>query len=353
MHDFTCGSGDPLTFPIALSGGDPAGIGPDIALDAWLARNERSLPPFAIYSDADALMRRAELRKLNVPIEPIRSLDEARNAFQRALPVVEVPCPAPVHAGQPDPRNGRAVIAAIELATAAVMSGEASALVTNPIAKSVLYEAGFRHPGHTEFLAALAEQAQPGRRYLPVMMLAAEELRVVPLTIHVALSAVPGLLTSGLIEETARILHAALARDFGCTSPRIAVAGLNPHAGENGTMGTEDRDIIAPAIARLRADGLEVSGPFSADTLFHAAARARYDAALCMYHDQALIPIKTLAFDRGVNITLGLPFVRVSPDHGTAFDIAGTGKASPTSLIEALLTARRMSLCRYAAAHRQ
>lgn len=350
MQDAVHSPGDASNLPIALSGGDPAGIGPDIVLAAWLQRRARGVPPFAVFTDVDALAARARQLRLEVPIAGISALADAHSLFDRALPVIEVACPSPVVPGHPDPVNGTAVITAIEAATAEVMEGRAAAVVTNPIAKSVLYEAGFQHPGHTEFLADLAARAHPGNTYTPVMMLAAEELRVVPLTIHVALSTVPRLITAAAIETTLCIMHHALARDFACGAPRIAVAGLNPHAGENGTMGTEDRDVISPAVARMRADGLDVSGPFSADTLFHAEARSRYDAALCMYHDQALIPIKTLAFDRGVNITLGLPFVRVSPDHGTAFGIAGTGKASATSLIEALLTARRMAHCRGVAA---
>jgi 4-hydroxythreonine-4-phosphate dehydrogenase len=335
--------------PLALSGGDPAGIGLDITLMVWRERATTGLAPFAIYTDARTLAQRASQLGLAVPIVCIDDIGEAVAAFPTAMPVVDTPNAAPVVAGRPDPANGRAVIAAIERATADVAAGRAGAVVTNPIAKNVLYEAGFTHLGHTEFLAELAERHFPGRRYTSVMMLAADELRVVPLTIHVALSAVPGLITRDRILETARIMHAGLVRDFGLVRPRIAVAGLNPHAGEAGTMGTEDRDVIAPAVAQLRAEGLEIGGPHSADTLFHESARARYDAVLAMYHDQALIPLKTLAFDRGVNITLGLPFVRTSPDHGTAFDIAGTGRASPVSLIAALQAAARMAGHRAAA----
>ena len=336
-HDATC------HLPLAVSGGDPAGIGLDIVLAAWTNRVATRLPPFAIYADANALAGRARLLRLDVPLARVASPIDAAGMFDRALPVIDVPNAAPVVPGKPDSANGRAVIAAIESATAAVADGRAGALVTNPIAKHVLYTAGFRHPGHTEFLAELAERHFPGRAYTSVMMLASDELRVVPLTIHVALSSVPGLITTARIVETARIMHASLRGDFGFASPRIAVAGLNPHAGENGTMGTEDRDVIVPAIALLHAEGIEIGGPYSADTLFHAQARARYDAVLAMYHDQALIPLKTLAFDRGVNITLGLPFVRTSPDHGTAFDIAGTGQASAASFVAALSAARRMA----------
>ncbi len=336
--------------PLALSGGEPAGIGPDIALAAWASRTTEPIPSFAVYADAAAWRERAEQLGLPVVIKSIATPAEAAGVFAHALPVIDVPHAVPVHAGSPDSRNGNAVISAIVEATAAVARGDAAALVTNPIAKSVLYDAGFTHPGHTEFLAELAERHYPGRSYTSVMMLAADELRVVPLTIHVALAAVSPMITVARLVETVRIMHAGLAKDFACAHPRIAVAGLNPHAGESGTMGTEDRDIIAPAIAALRAEGFDVTGPHSADTLFHAQARAGYDAVLAMYHDQALIPIKTLAFDRGVNVTLGLPFVRTSPDHGTAFDIAGTGKASPASLCAALRMAHEMALSRQAVA---
>ena len=335
---------------LALSAGEPAGIGLDIALAAWLARHELRLPKFAVYGDAGALRARASALGLAVSITEIAAPAAAYAVFAEALPVVPVPLAVPIVAGRPDSRNGPAVIAAIERATADVANGAASALVTNPIAKSVLYDAGFAHPGHTEFLAELAARHFPGRSYTSIMMLAAAELRVVPLTIHVALATVPAAITADAIMTAARIMHHALIADFGIAAPRIAVAGLNPHAGENGTMGREDRDVIAPAVTALAAEGLAVTGPHSADTLFHAAARARYDAVLAMYHDQALIPIKTLAFDRGVNVTLGLPFVRTSPDHGTAFDIAGTGTASPTSLIEALRLADAMGQRRRAAA---
>jgi 4-hydroxythreonine-4-phosphate dehydrogenase len=244
-------------------------------------------------------------------------------------------------AGRPDPAFASATIESIERAVGYVRSGEASAIVTNPIAKHVLYEAGFRFPGHTEFLGALA--AQWGERAQPVMMLWSRELSVVPVTIHIPLADAPGALTRELIASTARIVAADLHDRFGIARPRLAIAGLNPHAGEGGAMGREEIETIGPAIAELRAEGLDVSGPHPADTMFHAAARARYDVALTMYHDQGLIPIKTLAFDTGVNVTLGLPFIRTSPDHGTAFDIAGKGLANPTSLIEAARLAARLA----------
>jgi 4-hydroxythreonine-4-phosphate dehydrogenase len=260
-----------------------------------------------------------------------------------ALTVVAVPLARPAVAGRPDPANAAAVIAAIERAVADVAAGVASAVVTNPIAKATLYAAGFRHPGHTEFLAELADRHHPGRRWLPVMMLASDELRVVPLTIHIPLAEVPAAVSRALILDTVRITARDLQRRFAIARPRLVVAGLNPHAGEGGSIGREDAEVIAPAVAELSAEGYDIAGPLSADTLFHAAARARYDAAVCMYHDQALIPLKTLAFDDGVNVTLGLPFVRTSPDHGTAFDIAGTGTARETSLVAALRLAWHMA----------
>ncbi len=252
--------------------------------------------------------------------------------------------------GCPSPDHAAAIIGAIDLATQAVQSGTARAMVTNPIAKSVLYAAGFGFPGHTEYLAHLAEQGGRTRPVRPVMMIASATLNVVPVTVHIPLADVPAALSASVLRETILITHAALMTDFGIARPRLAVAGLNPHAGESGTIGHEERDMILPVIADLKARGIDVTGPHSADTLFHAAARARYDVAIAMYHDQALIPIKTLAFDTGVNVTLGLPFIRTSPDHGTAFDIAGTGASSPSSLIEAILLADRMATSR-AVAH--
>jgi 4-hydroxythreonine-4-phosphate dehydrogenase len=322
--------------PLAVTGGDPAGIGLEIALKAWTARRELGLLPFVLFADGAAVAAGAQRLGLAVPSRVLTRLAETDGVFDTALPIMHVPQAVPSVPGTPDPHNGAAVVAAIEQATAAVMAGEASALVTCPIAKNVLYASGFRYPGHTEFLAALAQRLAPGAPHTPVMILVCDELRVVPLTIHVPLATVPRLITAELIVTTAHITARALIQDFAISRPRLAIAGLNPHAGEGGTIGREDLDIIAPAIARLRADGLSVTGPHSADTLFHAAARAGYDAVIAMYHDQALIPIKTLAFDRGVNMTIGLPFVRTSPDHGTAFDIAGRGVARADSFIEAL-----------------
>ncbi len=333
--------------PLAVSMGDPAGIGPEITLRAWLERVDRRLEPFVVFADKDVLADRARQFGLPVPIKAVSSPAEAFDAFGTALPVLHTPLSVRARAGTPDTANRLAIIGAIEAATAAVIRGEASAIVTNPIAKHVVLGEDFAFPGHTEFLAALAER-HSGRHHRPVMMLASHELRVVPLTVHCALASVPQAITRGLIFETVRITYAALKIDFGIDAPRIAVTGLNPHAGEAGTMGREEIDTIAPAIADLRSEGLSVTGPHPADTLFHAAARRTYDAVVAMYHDQALIPLKTLAFDEGVNVTLGLPFVRTSPDHGTAFDIAGEGRASPTSLIAALKLASSIAAARAA-----
>lgn len=327
--------------PLALTQGDPAGIGPELTLLAWQRSKALGLPVFACIADIDHLGRLA--RRLSCDV-PLRACDwgDAAACFPDALPVIPPEAPAvAVEPGKPDSASAAGTIASIAAAVAAVRSGKASALVTNPIAKSVLYEAGFSHPGHTEYLAHLA--ANGGEAPLPVMMLWCEDLAVVPVTIHVPLRAVPDLLTVELIVETGRIVADALTRHFGVAAPRIAISGLNPHAGESGALGHEDDAIIRPAIATLRGLGIDARGPYAADTMFHARARAGYDAALAMYHDQALIPIKTIAFDEGVNVTLGLPFIRTSPDHGTAFDIAGKGLARPDSLCAALRLAARMA----------
>lgn len=333
--------------PLAVSMGDPAGIGPEITLRAWLQRQDHGIAPFVLFGDKETLAERARRFSLNVPIRAVSSPAEAIDAFGSALPVLHTPLPVPSRAGVGDVANREAIIGAIDAATAAVVQGEAAAIVTNPIAKHVVLSEDFPFPGHTEFLAALAERHY-GRSYRSVMMLAGGGLRVVPLTVHCALASVPKAITRSLIFETVRITYAALKRDFGIAAPRIAVTGLNPHAGEEGTMGREEIETIAPAIADLRAEGLSVTGPHPADTLFHAAARRGYDAVVAMYHDQALIPLKTLAFDEGVNVTLGLPFVRTSPDHGTAFDIAAEGRASPASLIAALKLAAEIAAARAA-----
>jgi 4-hydroxythreonine-4-phosphate dehydrogenase len=325
--------------------GDPAGIGPEITLRAWLERSDKGIEPFVVFADQFLLAERAQQFGLEVPIAVVASAAEAYDTFGGALPVLHTPLAVRARAGIADPQNRASIITAIEAATASVVRGEASAVVTNPIAKHVVKGADFEFPGHTEFLAALAER-HSSKGYRPVMMLASPELRVVPLTVHTALANVPKLITRSLIFETVRTTYASLRTDFGIDAPRIALTGLNPHAGEEGTMGREEIEVIGPAIADLRAEGLSVTGPHPADTLFHAAARRGYDAVVAMYHDQALIPLKTLAFDSGVNVTLGLPFVRTSPDHGTAFDIAAEGRASATSLIAALKLASSIAAAR-------
>ena len=326
--------------PLALTLGDPAGVGPELILRAWLARNASEAAFFAIADPRalDALARRLGLAVPIVEVEPAGT----GAVFKRALPVAPLAQRADARSGVADPAYAPAVLESIERAVAYVKSGEARALVTNPIAKATLYAAGFKFPGHTEFLGSLARRDWGGVAQ-PVMMIWSPELAVVPVTIHIALSEVPRHLTRGLIVSTARIAAADMTRRFGVARPRLALAGLNPHAGEAGAMGREEIEIIAPAVEALRAEGLEVVGPLPADTMFHAAARARYDVALTMYHDQGLIPAKTLAFDSGVNVTLGLPFVRTSPDHGVAFDIAGKGVANPASLIAALDLAARLA----------
>ena len=335
--------------PLALTMGEPAGIGPDVTLAAWQLRQSRNIPPFFVIGCPDVLRERAAHLGMSIPIEGITEIGDATAAFPRSLPVHQIATIPGIRPGLPEPRSAAATIAAIETAVTHVERGLAGAVVTNPIAKSVLYAAGFAHPGHTEFLAHLA-QRRLGRLVLPVMMIASDVLKVVPLTIHLPLAQVSAAITPGLLSETIRITAAALRQDFGIAAPRIAVAGLNPHAGESGTIGDEEVRVITPVIAALqsegKAGGWTVTGPHAADTLFHPAARARYDAVIGMYHDQVLVPAKTLAFDTGVNVTLGLPFVRTSPDHGTAFDIAGKGLASPESLIAALKMAHAMERSR-------
>jgi 4-hydroxythreonine-4-phosphate dehydrogenase len=325
-----------MSLPLALTMGEPAGIGGEIALQAWLRRRE-GVPPFFILDDAARLERLASALGWTVPIQCIPAPEAAAAAFPAALPVLGVRLPQPPVPGKLDSANAGAVIDAITSGVGFVQAGRAGALVTNPIQKEALYAAGFRHPGHTEFLAELAGGATP------VMMLACPELRVVLVTIHQPLREALAALSTERIVTAGRIAAAALQRDFGIAHPRLAVAGLNPHAGEGGTLGREEIEIIAPAVTALRAAGITAEGPSPADTLFHAAARRRYDAALCMYHDQGLIPLKTVDFAGGVNVTLGLPFIRTSPDHGTALDIAGSGKADPSSLIAALKLAGEMA----------
>jgi 4-hydroxythreonine-4-phosphate dehydrogenase len=330
-----------MSRPLALTLGEPAGIGPDITLATWAQRAALDLPAFYVLADPQCLARRAKRLGLDIPLE-IVTPGKASAAFARALPVVPLGLPATAEPGKPDGTSAPAAIASIDRAVADVIGGLAAAVVTNPVAKSVLYKAGFSDPGHTEYLAKLSFD-QTGNPAWPVMMLWSPEVAVVPVTIHVPFKEVPERLTRDLIFETGRVVARDLIDRFDIAHPRLAVAGLNPHAGEDGTLGKEDNLIVRPAIERLIADGIDARGPLAADTMFHEAARKTYDAALCMYHDQALIPIKTLAFDHGVNVTLGLPFVRTSPDHGTAFDIAGSGKADPSSLIAALKLAARLA----------
>ena len=321
-----------MTRPIALTCGEPAGIGPELAAKAW--NGLRATLPFFLIGDPSHV-------PAGTPVAPITDPAEAIRASATALPVLPHAFAGALTPGQPNPAHAQGVIDVIARGVDLVRAGAASALCTAPIHKQALQDgAGFAYPGHTEYLAALAGVDRV------VMMLASPLLRVVPATIHIPLAGVAAALTPEGLEATIRITHAALIRDFGLPAPRIAVAGLNPHAGEGGKIGDEEITLITPVIDRLRAAGLDLSGPHSADTMFHAAARARYDAAIAMYHDQALIPIKTLDFDRGVNLTLGLPFVRSSPDHGTALDIAGQGVANPASLIEALTRARDMAAAR-------
>ncbi|MCH7936226.1 MAG: 4-hydroxythreonine-4-phosphate dehydrogenase PdxA [Proteobacteria bacterium] len=329
--------------PLAVTMGEPAGIGGEIALKAWTRRGE-GLAPFFIIDDPARLDSLARELDLPAPIEAIERPGEAAAVFASALPVLKSSLAADAVPGKPDPANAKAVMGAIETAVKLTMDGVAGAVVTNPIHKSTLYEAGFSYPGHTEFLAALS-----GIDTAPVMMLAADDFRVVPVTIHESLRNAAEILNTGLITQAGLVTAAALEADFAISRPRLAVAGLNPHAGEDGAMGSEETEIIAPAVEALRQAGIEAFGPVAADTLFTPRKRETFDAALCMYHDQALIPIKALAFDRAVNVTLGLPFVRTSPDHGTAFDIAGTGKADENSLMAALGMAAAMAGVRAAA----
>jgi 4-hydroxythreonine-4-phosphate dehydrogenase len=321
--------------------GEPAGIGGEIVLKAWLGRRDE-IPPFYLIDDPERIAALARRLSWTVPVRPIHAPDEALAVFAEALPVVPIGVPLRALPAQPDPADAPAILSAIETGVRHVLSGRAAALVTNPINKDNLYRAGFRHPGHTEYLAALAGVTEE-----PVMMLVCPALRVVPVTIHLALHQAIRKLSTTAIVRAGRVAEAALRRDFGVAAPTLAVAGLNPHAGEAGGLGREEIDIIEPAITELNIAGIDARGPLAADTMFHAEARQAYDAALCMYHDQALIPIKTIDFHGGVNVTLGLPFVRTSPDHGTAFAIAGRGTARAESLIAALrlaadMAARRM-----------
>ena len=325
---------------LALSMGEPAGIGPEITLKAWLASEKEGISPFVVFGDPDLLASRARLFGLQVPIR-VCSFDEVFDAFPMNLPVIPLENKMSDNPGELEVSNAPAVIEAIEKATDAVLTGKAKAMVTCPIQKSSLYEAGFKHPGHTEFLGSLAEK-QSGQKVDPVMMFAGPELRTIPVTAHLPIRKVADEITAEHVEAVARIAANDLRNRFGIASPRIAVAGLNPHAGEAGAMGSEDAEIIAPVIKKLQAEGLQISGPYSGDTMYSPKARATYDVAIAMYHDQAIIPVKTIAFDETVNVTLGLPFIRTSPDHGTALDIAGKGIANPTSLLSALKVASNL-----------
>ena len=313
--------------------GEPGGVGGEILLKAWASRTEHKLPPFVAIDDKARLAALADMLNIDVPLRSVSDAEAALKCFATALPVAETdealaPLAVP---GTTQVEHGEAVIGSIEVATQWVFEGHASAVVTNPIQKQSLYEAGFRYPGHTEYLAALT-----GAEGAPVMMLVSPQMRVVPVTVHIPIADVASTLSTQSIIHAGRVTAQSLRNDFQIARPRLAVAGLNPHSGEGGTLGTEEQSIIKPAIEALRADGISISGPHPADTLFHSRVRAQADAFLCMYHDQALIPLKTLDFDKGVNLTLGLPIVRSSPDHGTALDIAGTGNANPESFIEAL-----------------
>lgn len=325
---------------LALTLGEPAGIGPDITLLAWLQRT-RVTPPFCAVGDPALLADRARRLGLDVPVREV-DVTDAASCFDLALPVEPAGPRATARPGQPDDTSAAAVIASLDRAVDHVQAGRAGGLVTAPLAKSVVYAAGFPFPGHTEYLAARCA-APDGTVPHPVMMIWSPRLAVVPATIHVPLKDVPRLVTRDLLVGTGRILAREMRQRFGLERPRLVLAGLNPHAGEDGTIGREDEDILRPAVEALRAEGIDIRGPLPADTLFHEEARATYDAVIGPYHDQVLIPAKTLAFHDGVNVTLGLPFVRTSPDHGTAFDLAGTGRANPSSLIAAIALAGRLA----------
>ena len=320
--------------PLAVTMGEPAGIGGELTLKAWQNRHDNALPCFFVIDDP------ARLRTIDsgIYLREIEKPEEAFEVFETALPVLPVKLVEPSIVGTLNPKNGGAVLESIERAVSLCMAGEAAGVVTNPIHKAALYDIGFNYPGHTEYVAALC-----GKNETPIMMLAAEELRVVPLTVHVPLNQVPAMITKDIICERVRIVNSSLKQDYKIASPRIAVAGLNPHAGENGKIGLEDQEVIEPALAVLKSEGIDVSGPHPADTMFHEEAREKYDVAIGMYHDQALIPLKTLDFYGGVNITLGLSVVRTSPDHGTALDIAGKGIARADSLINAIRVAAEIA----------
>ena len=325
--------------PLVLTLGEPAGVGPEIVAGAWRALSAEG-SAFAVIGDADLL------RRQGLPVAEIFTPGEAADAFARALPVIHRPLPSPVEAGRPDPANAAAVADAIEEAVGLCLAGEASGLITAPIAKAPMYASGFRFPGHTEFIAELTADAPYAGTRGPVMMLTARDLRACLVTIHVALDQVAELVTAERVARTARVVHESLKRDFAIARPRLAMAALNPHAGEGGALGLQEIETLIPVAEQLRGEGIDITDPRPADTLFHDAARATYDAAICMYHDQALIPVKTLDFWGGVNVSLGLPVVRTSPDHGTGFDIAGKGLARADSLIAAVRLASEMAAAR-------
>lgn len=330
--------------PLAVSLGDPAGIGPELIAEAWARRETERLPPFFVVGGSGVMARAAELRGIDMAVVPIDHSSEAPARFPAALPVLGVD-DAVYRPGKPAPAGARLALASLTQATSLALSGEAAGIVTGPVAKALLAEVGFTQPGQTEFVADACGVAHEDA----VMMLAGPSLRTVPLTIHAALADVPSLLTTELIVRRGRVVAAAMARDFGLPNPRLALTGLNPHAGEGSRFGDEEARVIAPAIERLRAEGIAATGPHPADALFAPHERERFDVALCMYHDQALIPIKTLDFDAGVNVTLGLPIVRTSPDHGTAFAIAGKRIARPGAMIAAIRMAGACAARRAAA----
>lgn len=330
----------PRRRPLCVTMGEPAGIGPELALMAWRQRGS-GIPPFVLLADPDLMRARARETGIDAPIIET-DVEQADLTFGEGLPVVPLGSRVWSSPGHPQVEGAAAVVEAIETGVTSVRTGATRALVTLPIMKDILYQAGFRHPGHTEFLGELARRHY-GVTVEPVMMIWSPIVAVVPVTIHIPLAAVPAALTTDLIVRTGETVARDLRERFGLAAPRLAVAGLNPHAGEGGALGSEDMAIVAPAVERLRALGIDARGPLPADTMFHGRARAGYDAALCMYHDQALAPAKALAFDEAVNVTLGLPFVRTSPDHGTAFDLAGTARANPSSFIAALTLADRLA----------
>ncbi len=331
--------------PLIVTMGDPAGVGPEIIARAWSVLSSAPAPlapvvPFVVVGDADVLKAQAE------PVEAIISPADAAGVFGRAIPVLHHPAPAPVTGGQPEPANAVAVADWIERGVDLVLSGEGCGLVTAPIAKAPMYASGFRFPGHTEFIAELTADIPFSGTRGPVMMLTAQNLRACLVTIHVPIDQLPELVTGERVARVARVVHESMKRDFGINAPRLALAALNPHAGEGGAIGLQEVTVLRPAAEALRAEGLNITDPLPADTLFHEEARARYDAVVCLYHDQALIPVKTLDFWGGVNATLGLPIVRTSPDHGTGFDIAGKGVARADSFIAAVRLASEMASAR-------